>query len=140
VTEPKALLSRAVEARRGAYAPYSGFAVGAALADADGTIWTGANVENASYGLSMCAERTAIFHAVAGGARSFTAIAVAGPDGVRTLPCGACRQVLSEFAPALRVIYDDGGSLREVPLSALLPDAFGPDQLAQAGAAARSRV
>ena len=75
MTEPNALLARAVEARRGAYAPYSGFTVGAALVDTDGTVWTGANVENASYGLSMCAERTAVFHAVTSGAREFSAIA-----------------------------------------------------------------
>jgi cytidine deaminase len=142
VTEPNALLARAVEARRGAYAPYSNFAVGAALADTDGTIWTGANVENASYGLSMCAERTALFGAVTSGARAFTAIAVAGPDGVRTLPCGACRQALAEFAPAIRVIFDDGGTIGEISLAELLPEAFGPAQLAEAKtvAAARSRV
>jgi cytidine deaminase len=142
VTEPNALLARAVEARRGAYAPYSGFTVGAALVDTDGTVWTGANVENASYGLSMCAERTAVFHAVTSGAREFSAIAVAGPDGVRTLPCGACRQVLAEFAPAIRVIFDDGGTAGEIPLTELLPEPFGPAQLAEAKtvAAGRSRV
>ena len=130
--DPSALLAHAVAARAGAYAPYSDFSVGAALLDADGPIWSGANVENASYGLSMCAERTAIFHAVASGARAFEAVAVAGPDGVRTLPCGACRQVLWEFAPGLRVVYDEGGRVNEVPLAALLPDAFGAEQLAEA--------
>ena len=133
MTEPAALLAAAVAARAGAYVPYSAFPVGAALAAADGSVWTGANVENASYGLSMCAERTAIFHAVAtGGVRRFTAVAVAGPDGVTTLPCGACRQVLWEFAPELVVIYADGGTLKSVPLARLLPEAFGPAQLAEA--------
>jgi cytidine deaminase len=132
VSDPADLLARAVAARDGAYAPYSEFAVGAALLDANGTIWTGANVENASYGLSMCAERTAIFNAVASGAREFEAVAVAGPDGVRTLPCGACRQVLWEFAPGLRVVFDDGGRVNEIPLATLLPHAFGAGQLAEA--------
>lgn len=139
MTEPEELLARAVAARAGAYAPYSDFAVGAAVLDADGTIWTGANVENASYGLSMCAERSAIFHAVASGARAFEAVAVAGPDGVRTLPCGACRQVLWEFAPGLRVVYDDDGRVNEIPLAALLPHAFGAEQLAEARVPAGSR-
>jgi cytidine deaminase len=137
VTEADAgLLADAIAARAGAYAPYSKFEVGAALRGSDGRIWTGANVENASYGLSMCAERTAIFHAVTSGARDFDAVAVAGPDGVTTLPCGACRQVLWEFAPALRVIYDDGGVLTVTPLAELLPKAFGPAQLAEASGAA----
>jgi cytidine deaminase len=112
VTDPAGLLARAVAARDGAYAPYSKFSVGAALLGEDGSVWTGANVENASYGLSMCAERTAIFNAVAnGGVRRFAAVAVAGPGGEKTLPCGACRQVLYEFAPGLRVVYEDGGAL-----------------------------
>jgi cytidine deaminase len=136
VTDPARLLAAAVAARNGAYAPYSKFSVGAALLDDGGTVWPGANVENASYGLSMCAERTAIFNAVAnGGARRFDAIAVAGPSGVTTLPCGACRQVLYEFAPGLRVVYDDGGELKETSLAALLPNAFGPEKLDDAHAA-----
>ncbi len=130
MTDPARLLAAAVTARNGAYAPYSKFAVGAALLDGDGTVWPGANVENASYGLSMCAERTAVFNAVAnGGVRRFDAVAVAGPDGVTTLPCGACRQVLFEFAPELRVVYDDGGVLKQTPIAALLPEAFGPVHL-----------
>ena len=133
------LLDAAIAARAGAYAPYSHFTVGAALLDDDGRVWTGANVENASYGLSMCAERTAIFHAVASGAQRFRAVAVTGPDGTTTLPCGACRQVLWEFGPAMRVIYDDGGRLVETPLAELLPSAFGPDQLAGAQARERTR-
>ena len=133
MTDPKSLLAAAIAARRGAYAPYSNFAVGAALLGRDGRVWLGANVENASYGLSMCAERNAIFHAVASGARAFEAIAVAGPDGTTTLPCGACRQVLWEFAQQLRVIYADGGGIKMMSIQQLLPEAFGPAQLNEAG-------
>lgn len=133
MTDPTALLAAAVSARDGAYAPYSKFAVGAALLDQDGTVWTGANVENASYGLSMCAERNAVFAAVAtGGMRRFVAVAVAGPDGTTTLPCGACRQVLWEFAPELQVIYAAAGGAASTPLADLLPHAFGPAQLIEA--------
>ena len=130
MTDPARLLAAAVAARNGSYAPYSKFPVGAALLGDDGTVWPGANVENASYGLSMCAERTAVFNAVANGrVRRFVAVAVAGPDGVTTLPCGACRQVLFEFGPELRVVYDDAGELKETPIAALLPEAFGPVHL-----------
>jgi cytidine deaminase len=132
VTDPKSLLAAAVAARRGAYAPYSNFSVGAALLGRDGRVWTGANVENASYGLGMCAERTAIFAAVSANARNFEAIAVAGPDGMTTMPCGACRQVLFEFAPYLRIIYADGGEVKSQTIQQLLPDAFGPAQLREA--------
>lgn len=132
--DPADLLARAVAARANAYAPYSQFAVGAALLAADGHIVTGANVENASYGLSMCAERVAIFRAVADGTTAFTAIAIAGPEDIATLPCGACRQVLYEFAPDLAVIVagEDEPS-RTIALEALLPEAFGPRALADAG-------
>jgi cytidine deaminase len=132
VTDPESLLAAAVAARRGAYAPYSNFSVGAALLGRDGRIWTGANVENASYGLGMCAERTAIFTAVSANARSFEAIAVAGPDGMTTMPCGACRQVLFEFAPHLRIIYADQGEVKSQTIQQLLPAAFGPAQLREA--------
>jgi cytidine deaminase len=132
VIDPKSLLAAAVAARRGAYAPYSNFSVGAALLGRDGRIWTGANVENASYGLGMCAERTAIFSAVTANARNFEAIAVAGPDGMTTMPCGACRQVLFEFAPQLRIIYADQGEVKSQTIQQLLPDAFGPAQLREA--------
>ena len=129
VTDTARLFDAALAARSGSYSPYSRFTVGAALLGADGRIWTGANVENASYGLSMCAERTAIFNAVANGARRFDAVAVAGPDGTTTLPCGACRQVLWEFAQELRVIYAEDGAVRETTIANLLPEAFGPAQL-----------
>lgn len=125
----RALLDAAIAARGGSYSPYSRFAVGAALRDRDGRIWTGANVENASYGLGMCAERTAIFNAVASGARGFDAVAVAGPDGTVTLPCGACRQVLWEFGPEMQVVYAEDGAPQRIALAALLPHAFGPDDL-----------
>jgi cytidine deaminase len=135
VTDPDRLLAAAVAARAGSYSPYSHFPVGAALLGTDGRVWTGANVENASYGLSMCAERTAVFNAVANGAHSFEAVAVAGPDGMTTLPCGACRQVLWEFAPGLSVVYADDGVPTQTPLAALLPKAFGPSEIAAAAAA-----
>ncbi|MFN2459905.1 MAG: cytidine deaminase [Candidatus Velthaea sp.] len=122
--DPSSILAAAVAARRGAYAPYSHFSVGAALMARDGRIFLGANVENASFGLSMCAERIALFSAVSQGARTFDAIAVAGPDGVTTLPCGACRQVLYEFAQQLRVIYPDQGQVKVTTLMQLLPEAF----------------
>jgi cytidine deaminase len=127
--EPSELLAAAVAARDRAYAPYSGFFVGAALATPDGRVFTGANIENASYGLSMCAERVAIYHALSSGAERFDAVAVSGPDGVLTMPCGACRQVLHEFGPAMQVVVAEGGQLRVTPLSALLPEAFGASVL-----------
>ena len=100
----ESLASLAWEARLNAYAPYSQFHVGAALLAADGRVFTGANVENASLGLTMCAERVALGAAAAAGVRSVTAIAVAGVDDEGVFPCGACRQVLSEFSPKMRII------------------------------------
>jgi cytidine deaminase len=122
--EPADLLAAAVAARDRAYAPYSRFSVGAALITADARVFIGANVENASYGLSMCAERVAIYHAICSGVRRFDAVAVSGPDGVLTMPCGACRQVLHEFGPSMDVVFADDGRLRVVPLASLLPEAF----------------
>ena len=121
---PSDLLGEAVTARERAYAPYSHFAVGAALLAPDGRVFRGANVENASYGLSMCAERVAIYRAVSAGVRQFLAVAVAGPDGVVAMPCGACRQVLHEFGPAMQVVIAAGTEIRVIPLSSLLPEAF----------------
>ncbi len=122
------LLQAAERAQKLAYAPYSRFAVGAALLAADGTIYTGCNVENASYGLGICAERNAIAHAVACGAKQFIAIAVVTDNGVT--PCGACRQVLAEFEPRMTVIVaDEDGNRRIYSLAELLPDAFGPGHL-----------
>lgn len=123
------LLEAAYKAREHAYAPYSKFAVGAALVTKSGSVFTGANVENASYPVGMCAERAALFAAVAQGHRSFEAIAIAGPEGVALTPCGACRQALSEFGD-LRVVRD---GREDVALRELLPDAFGPQHLARTG-------
>jgi len=118
------LLVRAARARRDAHAPYSRFAVGAALLAADGRVFTGCNIENASYGLSVCAERVALFKAVSEGVRGFAALAVAGPRPGVT-PCGACRQVLSEFAPDLRLYWRGaGGRVVGRSLRRLLPEAF----------------
>lgn len=94
--EDQALVQAARAARQYAYAPYSDYPVGAAVRTADGRVFTGCNVENASYGLSICAERVAVFNAIAAGAREIAAVAVCTPDG--GTPCGACRQVLTEFA------------------------------------------
>jgi cytidine deaminase len=127
----EALVAAAGEARERAYAPYSGFQVGAALLSDDGSRFTGANVENASYGLSMCAERTAVFHAVAQGVRRLRAVAVVASNDEPTWPCGACRQVLYEFGPDLIVISEgQDGRREERSLAELLPEAFGPDDLA----------
>jgi cytidine deaminase len=130
--EPSSLLAAAISARRAAYAPYSHFSVGAAVLSRDGRMFTGANVENASYGLSMCAERVAIFTAISAGVRLIEAVAVAGPEGVTTAPCGACRQVISEVNAAMKVIFSKNGTVQTVPISALLPEAFGPASLADA--------
>lgn len=122
------LLDLAAEAAANAYVPYSHFAVGAALRAMDGTIYTGCNVENASYGLTICAERNAVARAVAGGSRRFDAIAVVTENGVT--PCGACRQVLAEFGPEITVIVADvAGNRRVYTLRELLPDAFTPEHL-----------
>ena len=126
------LLGLAREAAASAYVPYSGFPVGAALIVASGEIFTGANVENASYGLTVCAERTAVFAAALAGHREIVAIAVAAPKAPRASPCGACRQVLNEFSPAsgeMRVVLEAEGGFQTTTLSILLPMAFGPKDL-----------
>lgn len=123
------LLQYAAKVRRQAYAPYSNYAVGAALLTSDGEVFVGCNVENASYGLTNCAERSAVNSAVAAGKRNFSRIALS-LDGAST-PCGACRQVLNEFAPDLVILLgDENGQLRDTTvLSDLLPSAFGPANL-----------
>jgi cytidine deaminase len=126
--------ARLVEAARGAmahsYAPYSGYPVGAALLTASGAIVTGANVENASYPLSLCAERAAVARAVAEGFREFVAVAVATTGSEPGTPCGGCRQVLAEFNPDLTVVVTgDTGPAREYSLRELLPYAFSPKVL-----------
>jgi cytidine deaminase len=128
------LLDRAREVRANAYAPYSRFPVGAALLAPDGRVFTGCNVENASYGLTNCAERVAIGKAVSEGVQAFVAVAVTGPeDTVAAAPCGACRQVLSEFGPDLPVIMPAQGEPGYVVefIGGLLPGAFGPARLAE---------
>lgn len=118
------LIQSAVEASKNAYAPYSGFAVGAALLCADGAVFTGCNVENASYPAGICAERAAIAAAVSAGKRSFRALAVAAGDEP-TFPCGICRQVLAEFGDMDVLCCDKTGRLvRTASVGTLLPDAF----------------
>jgi len=122
--EQEELLSAAREARTRAYAPYSDFAVGAALDVGDGHVFFGSNVENASYGLTICAERSAVSAAISGGYREFDSIAIAGPDDVDTAPCGACRQVLAEFNPQMQVIFTTRDGAMVTTLSELLPHSF----------------
>lgn len=125
-----ALKDAAERARANAYAPYSEFRVGAALLTDDGTVIIGANVENASYGLSLCAERSAVGAAVADGHRHFRAIALAssGPDPVT--PCGMCRQVLNEFPPSFEVrSFATGERFWQSTVASMLPDAFGRSDL-----------
>jgi len=125
------LKQRAREAAAHAYAPYSGFAVGAAVLDDSGEIHSSANVENASFGLSNCAERNAIFQAVAHGARKLQALAIYTPTAAATMPCGACRQVLMEFGADAVVVCctDDAAQELRFGLADLLPAAFGPASL-----------
>ena len=121
------LAGMAIEASAKAYAPYSKFKVGAARLADDGRIFTGCNVENASYGLTNCAERTAVFKGVSEGATRFTALAVAGGEGEVAMPCGACRQVLAEFLPPeapVRCVTLDGAVVRDFTVGALLPGTF----------------
>ena len=131
-TEFQAQLISAARAACGrAYSPYSRFCVGAAVLAADHRVFAGCNVENASYGLAICAERVAVFHAVASGIKSIKALAVYTPTPTPTAPCGACRQVLREFASDMDVVcVCDGPGQICSKLSDLLPQAFGPENLA----------
>ena len=123
------LIERALAVRRWAYAPYSHYHVGAAMLADSGKIYDGINVENAAYGSSICAERTALVKAVSEGERRFEAIAVVTDNGGS--PCGACRQMLAEFGLDLKILLIDGEGkvLRETTLRKLLPDAFTPESL-----------
>lgn len=121
------LEKEAVAVRARAYAPYSKYTVGAALLASDGRVFTGANVENASFSLTICAERSAIASAVSAGVRSFVAIAIATGGAKAAAPCGACRQVLAELAPRCDVLsVSDGGDRLETNVADLLPHSFGP--------------
>lgn len=127
--QQRTLIEAAIDAQQRAYARYSNYQVGAALLCADGEIIIGCNVENASYGLTICAERVAVFTAVATGQREFIALAIATKDG--GAPCGACRQVLAEFArelPILLVATDRPEQIVETTLDELLPMRFDLDE------------
>ena len=132
---PEKLISMAMAAMDNAYAPYSGFKVGAALLCSDGTVYTGCNIENAAYGPTNCAERTAIFKAVSEGHRDFTAIAVCGGKDGRIIgtfpPCGVCRQVMREFCRDDFIVYlaDSGSAYKTMTLADLLPFSFGKTSL-----------
>jgi len=118
------------DAAQAAYAPYSKFRVGAAVLTGSGKIFGGCNVENASFGLCNCAERTAVFSAVAAGENKINAVAIYTPTKTATSPCGACRQVLNEFGPdALVISVCDSDDRRQSGLEDLLPVAFGPKNL-----------
>ena len=131
------LITAADEARSRSYAPYSNYAVGAALLTGDGRIITGCNMENAAFGPGICAERCAVYKAVSEGCRDFTAIAVAGspvgePISQFASPCGVCRQVMREFtdpASFTVIVAGSGGRYKVNTLEELLPDSFGPDNL-----------
>ncbi len=120
----ESLVQAAIEARLNAHAPYSNFPVGAAIECSDGTVFTGCNVENLSFGLTMCAERVAVGAAVAAGHRDFRCVAVVAETNVPISPCGACRQVLAEFHPSLPIISSTlDGITEEFVLDQLLPRA-----------------
>ena len=119
------LVAKAKEALEYSYSPYSHFAVGAALLSADGQVFTGCNIENASFGGTNCAERTAIFKGVHEGNREIQAIAVVGDIKAYTYPCGICRQVMSEFFNSdTRIIIEEGSGLKIYTMSEILPDSF----------------
>lgn len=120
----EALIIEAKKAMAFAYVPYSKFQVGAALLTKNGKLYTGCNIENASFGATNCAERTAIFKAVSEGEKQFDRIAVVSSSGQHTFPCGICRQVMSEFMPEGEVIFDNGQDMLIVKVSELLPYRF----------------
>lgn len=125
------LIIKAIEAKGNAYVPYSGFRVGAALLTKDGKIYTGCNIESASYSPTICAERTAIAKAVSEGDTQFDAIAVIG-DSEYTFPCGVCRQVIREFGKDVKIIVANSvEEFKIFTLEELLPNSFGPDDLHQ---------
>jgi cytidine deaminase len=122
------LLAVAIQARQRAFAPYSGYLVGAAVRGASGTVYTGCNVEVSSFSLTCCAERVAVFKAISEGEPHITGAAVVTADEVPGTPCGACRQVLHEFGPGIIMIMGNtNGAVRQMPIGDLLPHAFGQD-------------
>jgi cytidine deaminase len=124
------IVSRAKRNAKRAYAPYSRFPVGAVLVTTDGQLFDGCNVENASYGLTICAERSAVFQMVAHGKKDIESIVIYTPTPIPTAPCGACRQVIHEFNPdALVVSICDGTTSIKKKLSKIFPDSFGPKNL-----------
>lgn len=126
----RTLIQAAKDARSKAYAPYSSFKVGAAILGDDDRIYTGVNIENASYGLSICAERVALFKAVSSGIIGFKALAIVTDLDNPASPCGACRQVLVEFAPRMTVyLANTEGKIVETTVAELIPRAFTPSQL-----------
>lgn len=119
------LLEAAIRARENAHAPFSKFRVGAAVEDTDGRIFTGCNVENATYGLTVCAERVAIFKAISEGARKFRRVAIVADTETLTPPCGACRQILWEFCGDVEIVLGNlAGKTEVLRLGALFPRAF----------------
>jgi cytidine deaminase len=118
------LMNKAKEAYLNSYAPYSHFFVGAALLTTDGEVYQGCNIENASYGATNCAERTAIFKAVSEGKRDFCKIAIAAKDGSTAYPCGICLQVMNEFMPEAEVVLEVAGQIKVFGVKELLPYGF----------------
>lgn len=131
--DAKELMKMAIEARQNAYAPYSHFAVGAALLAESGRVYTGCNIENASYGLTCCAERNAIFAAVGAGERRFKMLAVAADSPEPVAPCGACRQVIAEFGIPLVVMGNLKESTKTMTAEELLPYGFGQESMNNKG-------
>lgn len=131
--DAKELMKMAIEARQNAYAPYSHFAVGAALLAESGRVYTGCNIENASYGLTCCAERNAIFAAVGAGERRFKMLAVAADSPEPVAPCGACRQVIAEFGIPLVVMGNLKEATKTMTAEELLPYCFGQESMNNKG-------
>lgn len=131
--DAKELMKMAIEARQNAYAPYSHFTVGAALLAESGKVYTGCNIENASYGLTCCAERNAIFAAVGAGERRFKMLAVAADSPEPVAPCGACRQVIAEFGIPLVVMGNLKEATKTMTAEELLPYGFGQESMNNKG-------
>lgn len=120
----EALIEEAKKALAFAYVPYSHFRVGAALLTKSGKVYTGCNIENASYGATNCAERTAVFKAVSEGETGFVKIAIVSSEPIMTYPCGICRQVMTEFMPEGELVFENGTTIEVIPMSKILPYRF----------------